>query len=87
MDAMTMKMDAQYKEIKSCKSAITVETPINFNSDDDDEEPAPQPQTPKPIKETPTPKPFKPRITYSQRLQKEKMEARYGKLLDMIRAV
>ncbi|GJZ22742.1 reverse transcriptase domain-containing protein [Tanacetum coccineum] len=47
----------------------------------------PKLQTPKPIKETPTPKPYKPRIPYPQCLRKEKMEAQYGKFLDMIRAV
>ncbi|GJU72142.1 reverse transcriptase domain-containing protein [Tanacetum coccineum] len=65
------------------------ETAINFDSVDEDEEPAPQPktQTPKPIKETPIPKPYKPKIPYPQHLRKEKMEAQYGKFLDMIRAV
>ncbi|GKB46660.1 hypothetical protein Tco_0897413, partial [Tanacetum coccineum] len=65
------------------------ETPINFDSDDEDEEPIPQPktQTSKPIKETPLPKPYKPKIHYPQLLRKEKMEAQYGKFLDMIRAV
>ncbi|GKA66827.1 reverse transcriptase domain-containing protein [Tanacetum coccineum] len=65
------------------------ETPINFDSDDEDEEPTPQPKTqdPKPVKETPLPKPYKPKIPYPQRLRKEKMEAQYGKFLDMIRAV
>ncbi|GKD56274.1 reverse transcriptase domain-containing protein [Tanacetum coccineum] len=38
-------------------------------------------------KETPIPKPYKPKILYPQRLRKEKMEAQYGKFLDMIRAV
>ncbi|GJS00809.1 reverse transcriptase domain-containing protein [Tanacetum coccineum] len=65
------------------------ETPINFDSDDENEEPTPQPKTqnPKPVKETPLPKPYKPKIPYPQRLRKEKMEAQYGKFLDMIRAV
>ncbi|GJU54178.1 reverse transcriptase domain-containing protein [Tanacetum coccineum] len=65
------------------------EAPINFDSDDEDEEPTPQPkpQKPKPIKETPIPKPYKPKILYPQRLRKEKMEAQYGKFIDMIRAV
>ncbi|GJU26919.1 reverse transcriptase domain-containing protein [Tanacetum coccineum] len=65
------------------------ETLINFDSDDEDEEPTPQPKTqnPKPVKETPLPKPYKPKIPYPQRLRKEKMEAQYGKFLDMIRAV
>nr|GEV69951.1 reverse transcriptase domain-containing protein [Tanacetum cinerariifolium] len=65
------------------------ETPINFDSEDEDEESTPQPkfQTPKPIKETLIPKPYKPKTPYPQRLRKEKMEARYGKLFDMIRAV
>ncbi|GJX97079.1 reverse transcriptase domain-containing protein [Tanacetum coccineum] len=61
------------------------ENPINYDSD----EPTPQPKTQpkKPVKETPLPKPYKPKIPYSQRLRKEKMEAQYGKFLDMIRAV
>ncbi|GJU19747.1 hypothetical protein Tco_1153089 [Tanacetum coccineum] len=65
------------------------ETPINFDSDDEDDEPIPQPKPkePKPVKETPIPKPYKPKIPYTQRLRKEKMEAQYGKFLDMIRAV
>ncbi|GJZ80752.1 hypothetical protein Tco_0645746 [Tanacetum coccineum] len=62
------------------------ETPINFDSDDDDEEPTPEAkiQNPKPVKETPLPKPYKPKIMYPQRLRKEKMEAQYGKFLDII---
>ncbi|GJV00013.1 reverse transcriptase domain-containing protein [Tanacetum coccineum] len=65
------------------------ENPINFDSNDEDDEPTPQPktQTPKPVKETPLPKPCKLKIPYPQRLRKEKMEAQYGKFLDMIRAV
>ncbi|GJS29377.1 reverse transcriptase domain-containing protein [Tanacetum coccineum] len=63
--------------------------PINFDSDDEDEETTPQPKTqnPEPVKETPLPKPYKPKIPYPQRLRKEKMEAQYGKFLDMICAV
>ncbi|GJZ27950.1 hypothetical protein Tco_0572597 [Tanacetum coccineum] len=63
--------------------------PINFDSDDEDDEPTLQPKTQptKPVKETLLPKPYKPKITYPQRLRKEKMEAQYGKFLDMIRAV
>ncbi|GJW96995.1 reverse transcriptase domain-containing protein [Tanacetum coccineum] len=58
-------------------------------SDDEDEEPKPQPKTqnPKPVKETLLPKPYKPKISYPQSLRKEKMEAQYGKFLDMIRAI
>ncbi|GJZ86831.1 reverse transcriptase domain-containing protein [Tanacetum coccineum] len=65
------------------------ETPISFDGDFEDDEPTPQPknQPPKPIKETTLPKPYKPKIPYPQRLRKEKMEAQYGKFLDMIRAV
>ncbi|GJV04444.1 reverse transcriptase domain-containing protein [Tanacetum coccineum] len=62
------------------------ETPINFDSDDEPT-PQPKPKTLKPVKETPIPKPYKPKITYPQRLRKEKMEAQYGKFFDMIRAV
>ncbi|GJZ37232.1 reverse transcriptase domain-containing protein [Tanacetum coccineum] len=66
------------------------ENPINFDdSDEEDKEPTPQPkiQNPKPVKETTLPKPYKPKIPYPQRLRKEKMEAQYGKFLDVIRAV
>ncbi|GJX62662.1 reverse transcriptase domain-containing protein [Tanacetum coccineum] len=65
------------------------ETPINFDSDNEDDEPTPKPKpkTPKPVKETLIPKPYKPKIPYPQCLRKEKMEAQYGKFLDMIRAV
>ncbi|GJT10042.1 reverse transcriptase domain-containing protein [Tanacetum coccineum] len=137
MDAMTMKMDAQYKEFQSRSKQLNPddddipmsreeeekfifadkqfgrpsgslpsntqtnlkvnpndqqndsETPINFDSDDEDNEPTPQPKPkePKPIKETPIPKPYKPKIPYPQCLRKEKMEAQYGKFLDMIRTV
>ncbi|GKB26394.1 reverse transcriptase domain-containing protein, partial [Tanacetum coccineum] len=63
--------------------------PINFNSDEENEEPTPQPKTQnsKSVNETLLPKPYKPKIPYPQRLRKEKMEAQYGKFLDMIRAV
>ncbi|GKA02537.1 reverse transcriptase domain-containing protein [Tanacetum coccineum] len=63
--------------------------PINFDSDEEDDEPTPQPKTqnPKSVKETLLPKPYKPKILYPQRLRKEKMEAQYGKFLDMIRVV
>ncbi|GJR35167.1 hypothetical protein Tco_1210851 [Tanacetum coccineum] len=65
------------------------ETPINFDSNDEDDEPTPQPktQTLKQVKETPLPKLYKPKIPYPQCLRKEKMEAQYGKFLDMIRAI
>ncbi|GKA15060.1 reverse transcriptase domain-containing protein [Tanacetum coccineum] len=58
--------------------------PINFDSDEENEEPT---QQPKLVKETLLPKPYKPKISYPQRLRKEKMEAQYEKFLDMIRAV
>ncbi|GKB26875.1 hypothetical protein Tco_0866276, partial [Tanacetum coccineum] len=59
------------------------------DGDDEDEEPTPQPKPkePKPMKETPIHKPYKPKIPYPQRLRKKKMEAQYGKFLDMIRAI
>ncbi|GJT51422.1 hypothetical protein Tco_0977579 [Tanacetum coccineum] len=64
------------------------ETLVNFDSDDEDEEPIPQPQPkpkdPKPVNETLIPKPYKLKIPYPQHLRKEKMEAQYGKFLDMI---
>ncbi|GKE19899.1 reverse transcriptase domain-containing protein [Tanacetum coccineum] len=113
MDAMTLKMDAQYKELQSNSKKTkpdldeddipisynppvnpndqqdNSENPINFDSDNEDDEPTPQPKTqnPKPVKETPLPKPYKPKIQYPQCLRKEKMEAQYGKFLDMIRVV
>ncbi|GKB84693.1 reverse transcriptase domain-containing protein [Tanacetum coccineum] len=64
-------------------------TLINFYSDDEDDEPTPEPKpkTPKPVKETLMPKPYKTKILYPQCFKKEKMEARYGKFLDMIRVV
>nr|GEY07302.1 reverse transcriptase domain-containing protein [Tanacetum cinerariifolium] len=57
------------------------ENPINFDSDDEDDEPTPQPKTQptKPVKETPLPKPYKPKISYPQRLRKEKMETKEAK--------
>nr|GFB75977.1 reverse transcriptase domain-containing protein [Tanacetum cinerariifolium] len=144
MDAITLKMDAQYKELQSnakkqnpilmkmtcpclvkkrqnsCKlsnlktkfdrfadkqygrpsrslPSNTQPNPKGHNSksyqplqacndNDEDEEPTPQPKTQnlKPAKETPLPKPYKPKIPYPQRLRKEKMEAQYGKFLDLI---
>ncbi|GJR59784.1 hypothetical protein Tco_1501946 [Tanacetum coccineum] len=112
MDAMTMKMDAQYKEFQSPSKQPNPdhndddkpigksydpptnpndqendsETPINFDSEDEDEESTPQPksQTPKQVKQMPIPKPYKTKIPYPQRLRKEKMEAQYGKFLNMI---
>nr|GEX65636.1 reverse transcriptase domain-containing protein [Tanacetum cinerariifolium] len=54
-----------------------------------DDEPTPQPKTkdPKPATETPLPKPYKPKIPYPQCLRKEKMEAQYGKFLNMTRSL
>ncbi|GJV34292.1 reverse transcriptase domain-containing protein [Tanacetum coccineum] len=89
MDAMAIKMDAQYKDFQTrskfnrCRGNHTTtdcnddDTPMD---DDEDEEPMPQPKVkdPEPIKEIPTPKPYKPKIPYRQRLRKEKMEAQYG---------
>ncbi|GJV08222.1 reverse transcriptase domain-containing protein [Tanacetum coccineum] len=65
------------------------ETPINFDSEDENEESTPQPksQAVKPLKETLIPKPYKLKIPYPQRPRKEKMEAQYGKFLNMIGAV
>ncbi|GJU27298.1 hypothetical protein Tco_1165919 [Tanacetum coccineum] len=75
--------------IKQNDQSNDSKTPINFDSDDEDDEPIPQPKPkePKPVKETPIPKPYKPKISYPQRLRKEKMEAQYGTFLDMILAV
>ncbi|GJU94201.1 hypothetical protein Tco_1318957 [Tanacetum coccineum] len=65
------------------------QNPIKFDSDDENEEAISthQTETQKPIKEIQTPKPYKQKITYPQRLRKEKMEAQYGRFLDMIHAV
>ncbi|GKB89222.1 reverse transcriptase domain-containing protein [Tanacetum coccineum] len=90
MDAKTMKMDAQNKELQSrSKQSNLDHSDDDKPIEDEDEESTPQSksQTPKPAKETPIPKPYKPKIPYPQRLKKEKMEAQYGKFIDMIRAV
>nr|GEV84982.1 reverse transcriptase domain-containing protein [Tanacetum cinerariifolium] len=90
MDAMTLNMDAQYKELQSnAKKAKSGLDEDDIPIDDEDDEPTPQPkiQNQKPMKETPLPKPYKPKIPYPQRFRKEKMEAQYKKFLDMIRAV
>ncbi|GJS60221.1 hypothetical protein Tco_0655005 [Tanacetum coccineum] len=54
--------------------------------DEEDDEPTPQPKLkdPKLVKETPLPKPYKLKILYPQSLRKEKIEAQYGKFLDII---
>ncbi|GKF84290.1 hypothetical protein Tco_0249188, partial [Tanacetum coccineum] len=63
-------------------------TQPNLKDEEEESTPLPKPKTPKPVKETLIPKPYKPRIIpYPQCLRKEKMEAQYGKFLDMIRAV
>ncbi|GKC32251.1 hypothetical protein Tco_1039545 [Tanacetum coccineum] len=90
MDVVTMKMDAQYKEFHSrSKQPNPDHNDDDKPIEDEDEESTPQPksQTPKPVKETPIPKLYNPKIPYPQRLRKEKMEAQYGKFLDMIRAI
>ncbi|GJQ91576.1 reverse transcriptase domain-containing protein [Tanacetum coccineum] len=46
-----------------------------------------QNQLTKAVKETLLTKPYKPKIPYPQRLRKEKIEAHYGKFLNMIRTV
>nr|GEY82854.1 hypothetical protein [Tanacetum cinerariifolium] len=63
------------------------ETHINFDSEDDEPTPQPKTQPTKSVKKAPLPKPYKPMIPYPQRLRKEKLEAQYGKFLDMIRAI
>ncbi|GKB94222.1 hypothetical protein Tco_0980359 [Tanacetum coccineum] len=76
--------------VNSNDQQTNLENPINFdNSDEEDKEPTPQPkiQNPKPVKETTLPQLYKPKIPYPQCLRKEKMEAQYGKFLDVIRAV
>ncbi|GJY19474.1 reverse transcriptase domain-containing protein [Tanacetum coccineum] len=62
---------------------------VNFDSDDEEDKPTPQPKTqnPKQTKETPLPKSYKPKFPYPQRLRKEKMEAQYGKFLNIIRSI
>ncbi|GJZ10793.1 hypothetical protein Tco_0545552 [Tanacetum coccineum] len=71
------------------KEQSKTKNPINFDSDDEDDKPTPQPkiQTQKPVKETSLPQPYKLKISYPQRLRKEKMEAQYEKFLNMICAV
>nr|GEV21848.1 reverse transcriptase domain-containing protein [Tanacetum cinerariifolium] len=61
----------------------------NFDSDDENDEPTPQPKTqlPKSVKDTSLRKPYKLKNPYLQRFRKEKIEAQYGKFLDMSRAV
>ncbi|GJZ24732.1 reverse transcriptase domain-containing protein [Tanacetum coccineum] len=68
------------------KSTSLQSLPTTAISDDEDDEPTPQTKTqnPKSVKETLLPKPYKPKSLYPQRLRKEKMEAQYGKFLDMI---
>lgn len=56
-----------------------------FTDDEEEDELVPQKETITP--EIPVTKPYKPIIPYPQRLIKEKMEAQYGKFLDIIRAV
>ncbi|GJW57459.1 retrovirus-related pol polyprotein from transposon TNT 1-94 [Tanacetum coccineum] len=56
-------------------------------SEDEEEESTPKTKSQKPVKETPIPKPYKSKTPYPQRLRKEKMEAQYGKSVDMIRVV
>nr|GEZ18027.1 reverse transcriptase domain-containing protein [Tanacetum cinerariifolium] len=73
-DAITMKMDAQYKDFQSRSKQSNLDDD-DIPIDDEDDEPTPQP------------KPYKPKIPYPQRLRLEKMKAKYGKFLDMIRAV
>ncbi|GJX00324.1 hypothetical protein Tco_0184237 [Tanacetum coccineum] len=113
MDAMTMKMDAQYKEFQSRSKQPNLDhnddnKPILANKQSaqpsrslpSNTQPNPKVmmkmrnlhhdpkiKDPKPVKETPIPKPYKLKIPYPQRLRKEKMEAQYGKFLDMIRAI
>ncbi|GJS08785.1 reverse transcriptase domain-containing protein [Tanacetum coccineum] len=60
--------------------------PINFDSDEENKEPTPQlkTQNSKSVKETLLPKPYKTKFPYPRLLRKEKMEAQYGKFLDMI---
>ncbi|GKC31692.1 hypothetical protein Tco_1038986 [Tanacetum coccineum] len=68
-------------------SSKPYQPPQARNEHDKDDESTPQPKNPKPVKENLTPKPYKPKIPYPQCLRKEKMEAQYGKFLDMIRAI
>nr|GEY03798.1 reverse transcriptase domain-containing protein [Tanacetum cinerariifolium] len=89
MDAMTIKMDALRNDYNRDYYLSNSDDKPDIQNDDEDEESTPQPknQTSKPIKEIPSPKPYKTKIPYPQRLRKKKMEAQYGKFLDMIRAV
>ncbi|GJS94822.1 reverse transcriptase domain-containing protein [Tanacetum coccineum] len=89
VNAVFTRSGKSYNPLDNPNEQNKSENPINFDSDDEDDETTSQPKTktPKPITETPLPKPYKPKILYPQRLRKEKMEAQYGKFLDMIRAV
>ncbi|GJW00853.1 putative ribonuclease H-like domain-containing protein [Tanacetum coccineum] len=88
-DKVLLKLDWGKNQKNKSYLKKTVALAMNWCHDDENEEPTPQPKTqnPKPVKETPLPKPYKPKILYPQRLRKEKMEAQYGKFLDVIRAV
>ncbi|GJX18760.1 reverse transcriptase domain-containing protein [Tanacetum coccineum] len=95
MDAMTIKMDAQYKELQSRTKQPTPDLddddiPISCKSYDPSDNPNDQQNNSEtPINfdsddEEDEPKPYKPKVPYPQRLRKEKMEAQYRKFLDMI---
>ncbi|GKB55518.1 hypothetical protein Tco_0906271 [Tanacetum coccineum] len=65
------------------------ENPINFDSNDEDDEPTPQPKTKtlNPVKKHHYPNHTNQISRILNGLRKEKIEAQYGKFLDMIRAV
>jgi hypothetical protein len=60
---------------------------VEINSEEEDEPSPPKKTKTKETPETPVLRPYKQKIPYPQRLRKEKMEAQYGKFLDMIRVV
>ncbi|GJY62671.1 reverse transcriptase domain-containing protein [Tanacetum coccineum] len=88
VNAVFTRSDKSYNPLDNPNEQNKSENPINFDNDDEDDEPTQQPkiQPLKPVNETPLPKPYKPKIPYPRRLRK-KIEAQYGKFLDMIRAV
>nr|GFA00606.1 reverse transcriptase domain-containing protein [Tanacetum cinerariifolium] len=93
MEALTIKIDSEFKDIKREMKEIdkTYDSPVNLNAkttiihDDskdevDEAEKEVESSSSKPTKSDPPPlKSYKPKISYPQCLRKEKMEERYAK--------
>ncbi|GJS13831.1 reverse transcriptase domain-containing protein [Tanacetum coccineum] len=80
MEALTTKIDLQFKDIKGEMKEIEDEA----NEAEKEPELIPSKQTkldPPPLKA------YKPKILYPQRLRKEKMEEQYAKFIDLIKEV